>query len=109
MTNSNVLGTNLSLNQNIVDEDNYMLYEVIEDENADEPDDTVEHNEEVDLLVEALENLEERDRLIITLYYYEHLNYKEIAKILGITVSRVSQVHSKIIQKLRSNLVALHD
>lgn len=109
MTNSNMLGTNLSLNQSIVDEDNYMLYEVIPDETTEEPDVTVEHGEEVELLVEALESLEERDRLIITLYYYEHLNYKEIAKILGITVSRVSQVHSKIIEKLRLKLTALHD
>lgn len=109
LTNSNILGTNLSLNQSVSDEDNYMLYEVIPDETTEEPDETVEHGEEIELLVEALESLEERDRLIITLYYYEHLNYKEIAKILGITVSRVSQVHSKIIEKLRLKLTALHD
>jgi len=109
LTNSNIMGTNLSLNQSVSGEDNYMLYEVLPDETTEEPDETVEHGEEIDLLVEALESLEERDRLIITLYYYEHLNYKEIAKILGITVSRVSQVHSKIINKLRLKLTALHD
>jgi RNA polymerase sigma factor for flagellar operon FliA len=62
-----------------------------------------------ELLVEALQKLDERDRIIITLYYYEHLSYKEIAQILGITVSRVSQVHSKIIKKLKEKLAHLND
>ncbi|HET56669.1 MAG TPA: sigma-70 family RNA polymerase sigma factor [Ignavibacteria bacterium] len=105
-TNSNVLATNLSLNKSVSEEDNFMLYEVIPDE-LEEPDETVENLEAKELLVEALEKLEERDRLIITLYYYEHLNYKEIATILGITVSRVSQVHTKIINKLKSKLAHL--
>jgi RNA polymerase sigma factor for flagellar operon FliA len=95
-THSNTLATTLSLNKSVSDEDNYMLYEVI-------PDDTEE------LLVEALQKLDERDRIIITLYYYEHLSYKEIAQILGITVSRVSQVHSKIIKKLKEKLAHLND
>jgi len=105
-TNSNVLATNLSLNKSVSEEDNFMLYEVIPDE-LEEPDETVENLEAKELLVEALEKLDERDRLIITLYYYEHLNYKEIATILGITVSRVSQVHTKIINKLKSKLAHL--
>lgn len=102
-TNSNVLATNLSLNKSVSEDDNFMLYEVIPDE-LEEPDETVENLEAKELLIDALEKLEERDRLIITLYYYEHLNYKEIATILGITVSRVSQVHTKIINKLKSKL-----
>ncbi len=105
-TNSNVLATNLSLNKSVSEEDNFMLYEVIPDE-LEEPDETVENLEAKELLIEALEKLDERDRLIITLYYYEHLNYKEIATILGITVSRVSQVHTKIINKLKSKLADL--
>lgn len=107
-THSNTLATTLSLNKSVSDEDNYMLYEVIPDDTI-EPDETAEDLEAKELLVEALQNLEERDRIIITLYYYEHLNYKEIAQILGITVSRVSQVHSKIIKKLRSKLAHLNE
>ncbi|MCZ7603263.1 MAG: sigma-70 family RNA polymerase sigma factor [Ignavibacteriales bacterium] len=107
-TNSNILATNLSLNKSVSDDESFMLYEVIPDDN-EEPDETLENLEAKELLVEALQKLEERDRLIITLYYYEHLNYKEIAQILGITVSRVSQVHSKIIDKLRSKLAHLND
>jgi RNA polymerase sigma factor for flagellar operon FliA len=107
-TNSNILATNLSLNKSVSDDESFMLYEVIPDDN-EEPDETLENLEAKELLIEALQKLEERDRLIITLYYYEHLNYKEIAQILGITVSRVSQVHSKIIDKLRSKLAHLND
>ena len=106
-TNSKVLATTLSLNKSVSDDDNFMLYEVIPNE-IDQPDETLEDLEAKELLVDALQNLEERDRLIITLYYYEHLNYKEIAQILGITVSRVSQVHSKIIEKLRLKLAHLN-
>jgi RNA polymerase sigma factor for flagellar operon FliA len=85
-----------------------MLYEVIPDD-TEEPDATAEDLEAKELLVEALQKLDERDRIIITLYYYEHLSYKEIAQILGITVSRVSQVHSKIIKKLKEKLAHLND
>jgi RNA polymerase sigma factor for flagellar operon FliA len=107
-THSNTLATTLSLNKSVSDEDNYMLYEVIPDD-TEEPDATAEDLEAKELLVEALQKLDERDRIIITLYYYEHLSYKEIAQILGITVSRVSQVHSKIIKKLKEKLAHLND
>lgn len=107
-THSNTLATTLSLNKSVSDEDNYMLYEVIPDD-TEEPDVTAEDLEAKELLVEALQKLDERDRIIITLYYYEHLSYKEIAQILGITVSRVSQVHSKIIKKLKEKLAHLND
>lgn len=106
-SNSDILATNISLTRSVSDDENMMLYEVIPD-NLEKPNETVESNELKELLVSALQKLEERDRLIITLYYYEHLNYKEIAEILGITVSRVSQVHSKIINKLRSKLSSVN-
>jgi RNA polymerase sigma factor for flagellar operon FliA len=69
----------------------------------------LEKNEAKEMLVKAIKKLDERDRLIITLYYYENMNYKEIAKILDITVSRVSQVHSRIISILKSSLLCLND
>ena len=85
-----------------------MLYEVVPDD-CEIPDDTAEDNQAKELLEKAIQELEERDRLIITLYYYEHLNYKDIAKLMNITVSRVSQVHSKIIKNLRKKLALLDD
>jgi RNA polymerase sigma factor for flagellar operon FliA len=87
--------SNVSLNRPYNNEEGYMLYETIPDD-VDIPDQTVEKEEEKELLVATMKTLEERDRLILSLYYYEGLNYREIADILNITVSRVSQIHSKI-------------
>ena len=51
-----------------------------------------------------MKELGERERTILSLYYYEELNYKEISQILNVTVSRVSQIHSKIINSLKLKL-----
>lgn len=55
-------------------------------------------------LVELIDSLPEKERLVITLYYYEELLLKEIAEILGVTESRVSQIHSKVLIKLGNKL-----
>ena len=57
------------------------------------------------MLKEAIKNLTERERLIISLYYYENLNYKEIAEALEVSVSRISQLHSKVMNKLKEILL----
>lgn len=56
------------------------------------------------LLAEAIEALPERERLVITLCYYEEVTAKEVAEILGVTPSRVSQLHSKALVRLRAAL-----
>lgn len=55
-------------------------------------------------LAESIDELPEKERLVITLYYYEGLLLKEIADILGVTESRVSQIHSKVLMKLKTRL-----
>ncbi|CAH2213996.1 sigma-70 family RNA polymerase sigma factor [Tepidibacter aestuarii] len=52
----------------------------------------------------ALDTLNEREQLIVNLYYYEELTYKEIGKVLNISESRISQIHSKAILKIKSKL-----
>ena len=52
----------------------------------------------------AIEQLPDRDRLVINLYYYEELTLKEISAVLGISTSRVSQLHAAAVYKLRSLL-----
>jgi RNA polymerase sigma factor for flagellar operon FliA len=73
---------------------------------SDEYDADVEHNKQVlkESLVESIQNLPERERLVISLYYYENLNLKEIGAVLEVTESRVSQIHSSAISKLRTML-----
>lgn len=53
--------------------------------------------------------LPERDRIILSLYYYEGLTLREIGEVIGLTESRVSQIHSKTITKLRSRLKSFMD
>lgn len=55
-------------------------------------------------LVELIDTLPEKERLVVTLYYYEELLLKDIADIMGVTESRVSQIHSKVLIKLRAKL-----
>lgn len=59
------------------------------------------------ILVELIDSLPEKERLVVTLYYYEGLLLKEIAEILDVTESRVSQIHSKVLIKLRAKLKVL--
>ena len=55
-------------------------------------------------LAEAISRLPEREKLVVTLYYYEELTLREIGEVLGVTESRVSQLHTKAILRLRSRL-----
>lgn len=100
--------TNLSINNQIDDEDGYTLAEVIPSEQLTQSEE-VEKNEMKEILLNALKGLNERDRLIISLYYYENLNYQEIAKLMNITISRVSQIHSRILKNLKSKLLVYNE
>lgn len=55
-------------------------------------------------LIELIERLEKRERLIVTLYYYEELTFKEIAEILRISESRVVQIHMDVVKRFRYEL-----
>ena len=72
------------------------------DENT--PEEELLNKERKQLLAETIELLPEKERLVITLYYYEGLLLKEIAEILQVTESRVSQIHSKVLAKMRVKL-----
>ena len=56
------------------------------------------------VLAEALKTLSKREQMVMSLYYYDELTLREIAEILGVTESRVSQIHSKVIIHLHSKL-----
>jgi len=101
--NEVVIYSNISMSNIGDDDEGYSLEETIPNDSV-LPDESLEKQEMKEFLIEAINNLEERDRLIISLYYYENLGYKEIAKALSITVSRVSQVHTRIIESLKSKL-----
>lgn len=60
-------------------------------------------------LARAISELSEREQLIISLYYREELTMKEISEVVGVAVSRVSQIHSAVLMKLRASLVHLNE
>lgn len=69
-----------------------------------EPESAMEKKELIKELTSAIETLNEREKRIVQLYYYSELTYKEISKVLNITESRISQLHSQIIIKLKDKL-----
>jgi RNA polymerase sigma factor for flagellar operon FliA len=68
------------------------------------PFDELKAKEVKHFISKVLADLSEKEQLVITLYYYEELNLKEIAAVLGLTESRISQIHSKAIIRLRAKL-----
>ena len=75
-----------------------------EDENAKDPENELILTEIENIVGEAIERLPEKERLVITLYYYEELTMKEIGKILDVTEARVCQLHSSAILRLHARL-----
>src|SRR5581483_12289293 len=82
------------------------LADQLADEASGDVGTQVERQELYRNLVAAIEQLSERDRLVITLYYYEELTLKEISEVMGVSTSRVSQLHAAAVFKLRSALRA---
>ena len=81
------------------------IIDTIEDPGSDNPLKELGFAEVKDILKDALVNLPEKEKLVVALYHYEELTLKEIGVVLDITESRVSQIHSKAILKLRSKLL----
>lgn len=68
------------------------------------PDEHIQKQEMSQMLASAIESLSEREQLVISLYYFEELTLKEISSILEVSESRVSQLHTKAVGKLRLKL-----
>ncbi|MEM7321909.1 MAG: RNA polymerase sigma factor WhiG [Actinomycetota bacterium] len=68
------------------------------------PVSTYERVETRQLLADAINRMNEREKIVLTLYYYENLTLAEIGRVLGVTESRVCQIHTKAVLQLRSRL-----
>ena len=68
------------------------------------PEEALDKNEVKELLKEALDLLTEKERNVILFYYYEELTLKEISRILDVSESRVSQLHTRALQKMRTRI-----
>ena len=84
--------------------DQISLIDTIEDTSGPDPEQSLEQTELKEALGEAIARLPEREKLVVTLYYYEELTLREIGEVLGVTESRVSQLHTKAVLRLKARL-----
>lgn len=98
--------SNVSLETAIFSSDGSDMYlmDIIEDNNVETPEDIFIKGERKSMLKNAIVMLDEREQTILNLYYVEELTLKEIAYVLDISTPRVSQIHGKILIKLRGLL-----
>jgi RNA polymerase sigma factor for flagellar operon FliA len=81
------------------------VIDTIRDHNAEtSPEQSLEKKETLSMLTEALQQLPETERVVIDLYYRKEMLLKEIAKILNVSESRVSQIHSKALKRMEAKL-----
>jgi RNA polymerase sigma factor for flagellar operon FliA len=84
--------------------DQIALIDTIEDESVPDPQSAMSATEMKEAIADAIARLPEREKLVVTLYYYEDLTLREIGEVLGVTESRVSQLHTKAILRLKARL-----
>ncbi|MCL2417874.1 MAG: FliA/WhiG family RNA polymerase sigma factor, partial [Conexibacteraceae bacterium] len=87
------------------DSDGVSVIETMPDRNAPDPAQIAVQHELRHRLADAIAALPDREKLVIALYYYEDLTLREAGEVLGVTESRVSQLHTKAVLRLRSKLV----
>jgi RNA polymerase sigma factor FliA len=84
--------------------DQVALIDTIEDPTGPSPPSALDATELREAMADAIARLPEREKLVVTLYYYEELTLREIGEVLGVTESRVSQLHTKAILRLKARL-----
>ncbi len=82
----------------------FSLMDMIEDQGVVKPDDALIVTEEKKILRWAIEQLKQREQVILNLIYFEDLAVKDIAEIMDVSSSRISQIHGKILTKIRYNI-----
>ena len=87
--------------------DKQSLLDTLEGKGDVDPQTQMRLTELKNLIAAAIDSLPEKERLMVSLYYYEELTMKEIGEVLGITESRISQIHSKAVYRLRTKLKSL--
>jgi len=97
----------LSFNENknvTIEGEEYDVLDTIADAEAIDIIEEIEQKEKVKVLMDNISSLKEKHRLVISLYYYEELTFKEIGQTLNLTESRVCQIHSQVLKELKSKL-----
>jgi len=92
---------NISLEDTLFDNEAYSVLNTVQDVSAISAEGKVLKEEQKDILSKCILKLPEREQIVLNLYYQEELTLKEIAAILDVSIPRVSQIHGKILIKLR--------
>lgn len=87
--------------------DRMSIGDSIESPQSRNPDSIVEKHEIKRVIIEAIGELPDKEKKVLVLYYYEDLTLKEIGAVLGVTESRISQLHTKAIMRLRGRLTSV--
>jgi RNA polymerase sigma factor FliA len=106
VANENFFANVLSFQQVVTEEEEETAPLAVRDEKTPSPEEEVIKQELYEKLAEVIEQLSEKEQLVISLFYKEELTFTEIGEILGLSTSRISQLHSKAIFKLRKILEA---
>ena len=88
----------------VQDQDGHKILGLLTDSSQPDPLASLVHGRERQVLCQAIQELAEKERLVLTLYYFEELTMKEIGQVLKVTESRVCQIHSKAIVHLKARL-----
>jgi RNA polymerase sigma factor for flagellar operon FliA len=96
----------VALDELLVDDDGSAprLVDTLQDSSALDPQAMAEHGEARQLLARAVEQLPEREKVVVSLYYFEGLTLADIGRVLGVTESRICQLHTKAVLHLRTKL-----
>jgi RNA polymerase sigma factor for flagellar operon FliA len=84
--------------------DQVSLLDTLQDPGAPDPAQVIDATDLKDRIADAIARLPEREKLVVALYYYENLTLREIGEVLGVTESRVSQLHTKAVLRLRGRI-----
>ncbi|MTI65702.1 MAG: FliA/WhiG family RNA polymerase sigma factor [Firmicutes bacterium] len=98
--------SNISLEETIFggDSSDFNLLDIIDDKDSKNPEEALLVEERKEKLINAIDSLSKRDKIVLNLYYQEELTLREIGDVLEVSVSRVSQIHGKVLMKLRDLL-----
>lgn len=86
------------------DESEVKLIDTIKEKEEQSPSAIIERQELQEVMAKAIDNLKEKDKLVLSLYYYEEMTLKEIGLVLGVSESRVSQLNTRAISNLRAEM-----
>lgn len=102
LVDSNLVIVSLDATVEVDQEGEGSLHERLVDDKQVDPSETLEDNDVKNQIIAGIRKLADREQLILSLYYYDELTFKEIGKVLGITESRVCQLHARAVMNLKA-------